>query len=133
VKKLRLGDGQTVMVVDDERALVELAEDLLAGLGYEPVGYTSCEAALSAFEVNPDRFDVVLSDVMLPGMNGYELADRLHAIRPQLPIVLASGHVSDEMKTRARAANVVAVLHKPVTPRDLADRLAAIFEAARRR
>jgi CheY-like chemotaxis protein len=108
------GGGRIVMVVDDEPALVELAEELLAGLGYEAVGYTSCKGALSAFETNPDSFDLVLSDVMLPGMNGHELAERLHAIRPQMPILLASGNVSDEMEQRARAANVVAVLKQAV-------------------
>lgn len=68
------GNGEVVMIVDDEQPLVELAEELLAGLGYEPVGYATSEAALLAFEAAPQRFDVVLSDEMLPGMPGSELA-----------------------------------------------------------
>jgi signal transduction histidine kinase/ActR/RegA family two-component response regulator len=125
------GAGQTVMVVDDEAALIELAEEVLAGLGYEPVGYASCEAALAAFEADPDRFDAVLSDVTLPGMHGDELAERLHGLRPQLPVILVSGNIGAATLERARAANVASVLHKPLALRELAECLGAIFAARR--
>jgi len=103
------GNGEVVMIVDDEQALVELAEELLAGLGYEPVGYDTSEAALRAFEAAPQRFDAVLSDEMLPGMAGSDFALKLRAQRPELPIVLMSGNVSAALEARARAAGVQAV------------------------
>jgi CheY-like chemotaxis protein/two-component sensor histidine kinase len=118
------GQGEVVMVVDDEHALVELAEETLAGLGYEPVGFDSAERALQAFEADPGRFDALLSDEMLPGMPGTELARLLRARLPALPVLLMSGKVNEAMIERAQAAGVHAVLHKPLALRELATRLA---------
>jgi signal transduction histidine kinase len=119
------GGGQTVMIVDDERALLELAEELLAGLGYEPVGYDTAAAALAAFEADPHRFDAVLTDLSLPGLQGDELVERLLAMRPDLPILLMSGNLSAEVEQRIRGRGVRAVLHKPLALQELAEQLSA--------
>lgn len=121
------GAGQVVMVIDDEEPLLQMAEELLAGLGYEPVGYATAETALAAFEANPARFDAVLTDQMLPGLQGSELARRLLALRPDLPIVLMSGNLSEGVEAEVRALGVRAALHKPLALRELADRVAALF------
>ncbi len=116
--------GQVVMGGDDERPLVELAEELLAELGYEPVGFDSSERALEAFEADPQRFDAVLTDEMLPGLPGSELARRLPALRPGLPVILVSGNVGAALEQRARDAGVVALLRKPLGLQELAETLA---------
>ncbi len=123
------GNGQVVMVVDDERPLVELAEELLAELGYEPVGFDSSERALEAFLADPQRFDAVLTDEMLPGMAGSELAARVLALRPGLPVILASGNVGAALEQRARDAGVVALLRKPLGLQELAESLAHALDA----
>lgn len=115
------GNGQTVLVVDDEQPLVELAEELLAELGYEPVGFSSSEAALAAFLADPHRFDVILTDEMLPGMPGSEFTLQVLAIRPELPVILVSGHVDLALERRAREAGVTALLHKPLALQELAE------------
>jgi signal transduction histidine kinase/CheY-like chemotaxis protein len=122
-----VGAGQVVMVVDDEEPLRQLAEELLAGLGYEAVGYSSAEAALAAFEADPARFDAVLTDQMLPGLQGSELARRLLALRPGLPILLMSGNLSERVEAEGRALGVRAALHKPLALRELADSVAGLF------
>ncbi|RCW71257.1 ATP-binding protein [Pseudorhodoferax soli] len=122
------GAGQTIMVVDDERALLELAEELLAGLGYEPVGYPTAEAALAAFEAAPQRFDAVVTDLALPGLQGDALAERLLALRPGLPVLLVSGNLGAATEQQALAGGVRAVLHKPLAGRDLAEGLARALE-----
>jgi signal transduction histidine kinase/CheY-like chemotaxis protein len=124
------GRGQTVMVVDDERPLLELAEELLAGLDYEPVGYDSAEAALAAFEADPHRFDAVLTDQSLPGMPGDELVERLLAVRPGMPILLMSGNLGADVEQRLRRRGVRAVLHKPLALQDLAENLSAAVGTA---
>jgi len=121
------GQGQVVMVVDDETALVELAEELLAGLGYEPVGYGSAEAALAAFKADPDRFDALLTDQTLPGMSGSELAQRILEIRPRLPILLMSGNLTESSERRALEIGVRCTLHKPLALQELSERLASLF------
>ncbi|CAN5303122.1 hypothetical protein BH10PSE17_BH10PSE17_15830 [soil metagenome] len=120
-----LGHGETVMIVDDEPALVEFMEELLASLGYEPVGFSTAERALQAFEDDVQRFDAVLSDEMLPGMTGSELARRLHRRRADLPVILMTGRVSEALEREAAAAGIVAVLSKPLDSSAVAIELAA--------
>ncbi|MGF6347845.1 ATP-binding protein [Variovorax sp. W2I14] len=125
------GNGEVVMIVDDEQPLLELAEELLASLGYEPVGFGTSERALAAFEADPRRFDAVLTDEMLPGMPGSELARLLRSKRPELPVALVSGNVNVALEQRARDAGVAEVLHKPLGLQELAECLARILAARR--
>ncbi len=126
------GQGRCILVVDDERALVELTEETLAELGYEPVGYTSAEQALAAFAAAPERFDAVLSDETLPGLSGSALARRLRTQRPGLPVLLMSGQADAALAQRARLAGVHAVLPKPVARHALATALADALRAGDR-
>ena len=71
------GGGQTVLFVDDEPALVPLGEDMLATLGYEPVGFEGSAAALAGFRADPDRFDLAILDEVMPEMTGSELAEEI--------------------------------------------------------
>jgi len=123
------GEGQVVMVVDDETALVELAEELLAGLGYEPVGYGSAEAALAAFKAAPDRFDALLTDQTLPGMSGIQLAQQILQVCPRFPILLMSGNLTETSEREAVDIGVRSTLHKPLALQEIAGQLAALFPA----
>jgi len=122
--KLPLGNGETVLLVDDERALVLLGEELLAELGYEAVGFDSSIAALEAFRADPQRFDILLSDETMPEMTGTELAREIHKLRADLPVVLMSGYSGPRLFERAREAQVRHVLRKPLQARDIAEGLA---------
>jgi PAS domain S-box-containing protein len=115
-----LGEGQTVLYVDDEPALVELAQEMLAGLGYEPFGIASSVEALARFKEDPGRFDLVITDEVMPDMIGTALAAALHAVRPDLPIVLASGFGGPQLEERARAAGVTVQVSKPLMRAELA-------------
>jgi PAS domain S-box-containing protein len=121
------GEGQTILLVDDEEALVRLGEEMLAELGYEPVGFTSSAAALEAFRESPRRFDAVLSDEAMADMNGTDLAKALREIRPDIPIILMSGYVTPLFAARARNIGVAEVLSKPLVARDIARSLAGVL------
>ena len=126
------GEGQVVLVVDDEAALVALAEESLAELGYEPVGFTDAEAALAEVTAQPQRFDLVLTDEVMPGMNGTTLATRLRTMRPDLPVLLMSGFGGAQLQQRAAAAGIRRVLSKPLERTELARAIsAALGETAR--
>ena len=124
------GHGETVMIVDDERALVALAEETLAELGYKPVGFDSSVAALQAFHAEPKRFDLVLTDEMMPELTGTELAREIRQVRPGISIILMSGYGGAQLSERAQAAGVIEVLRKPLVRRDIAEPVARALHAS---
>jgi signal transduction histidine kinase/CheY-like chemotaxis protein len=127
---LRCGNGEAVMIVDDESALVSLMEEILADLGYEPAGFRSGKSALEAFRDNPRRFAAVLTDELMPDLQGTELARALKGLSPDTPVILMSGHCGDDLTERARAAGVCTVLRKPLRACDVAEALVKYLHAA---
>jgi PAS domain S-box-containing protein len=125
---LPLGNGETVMIVDDERQLLALSEEIVAALGYEPVGFDSSSVALRAFQTDPGRFDAVLTDELMPDLIGTELAREIRRLRPRVPIVLISGYGGAQLNERAAQSGVNEVLHKPLHRRDVAESLARVLD-----
>ena len=114
------GHGETVMVVDDKADLVTLAEEVLASLGYEPVGFTDARAALKAFRSQPRRFDALVTDERMQTLSGCDLAKKIHGIDPALPVILVTGYRDAETLLRAAAAGVAEILDKPLNTQVLA-------------
>jgi CheY-like chemotaxis protein/two-component sensor histidine kinase len=123
------GHGERVMIVDDERALVALAAETLAELGYEPVVFDSSVAALQAFRAEPQRFDLVLTDETMPDLTGTELARELRQLRPDISIILMSGYSGTHLSERAQAAGIIHVCRKPLVRRDIAEPVARALHA----
>jgi len=124
------GRHEQILVVDDEDALLRLATQRLADLGYVPVGFRSGAEALAAFAAHPERFDAVLTDERMPGLSGTELVRALHALRPGIPILVLTGYTDADRVQRARAAGANAVLGKPLAEQDLARALARVLADA---
>ena len=122
------GDGQRVLVVDDEEPLVQLATRTLEDLGYRPVGFTSSAAALAAFCADPGRFDALIADERMPGLSGTALIREVRGVRRAIPILLMSGYVGGAVASLARKAGADDVLKKPVLARDLATSLARVLQ-----
>src|SRR4029077_20939887 len=120
-RPLPRGEGQRVLVVDDEEPLVRLATETLERLGYSAVGFTSSAAALAAFRADPQRFDAVLTDERMPGMSGTALIREVRGIRDAIPVVLMSGYLG----MHSVEANVV--VRKPLSARDLAASMARVL------
>jgi PAS domain S-box-containing protein len=119
--RLPHGCGQTILIVDNEKALVALAEETLAELGYEPIGFSSSVDALQAFREAPQRFDVVLTDESMPELTGTDLAREVALLRPDMPIVLMSGFGGAQLHERAQAIGIRELLRKPLQRKDLAE------------
>jgi PAS domain S-box-containing protein len=128
-RELPRGEGEAVLVVDDEAALVSVTEEMLAELGYNPVGVVSSLEALEVFRADPRRFDVVVTDEMMPELTGTHLAQQLGALRPGTPVILMSGHGGDDLAQRAAVAGVREILRKPLQKSVLADALGRVLEA----
>ncbi len=119
-KILPRGHDARVLLVDDEPVLRELAEEILTLLGYQTASYGDSVEALAAFEANPMRFDAVLTDEVMPGISGTQMAGRMHALRPDLPILIITGYGGPGFELRAQQAGVTTVLRKPYQMSDLA-------------
>ena len=122
------GDGQRVLVVDDEEPLVRLATETLEALGYAPAGFTSSTAALAAFRANPKTFDAVITDERMPVLSGSALIREMRGIRRKIPILLVSGYPSGAVMSRAFNAGADEVVKKPLSARDLANSLARVLQ-----
>ena len=125
------GQGQHVLFLDDEAALVRLTTRMLEWLGYRVTGFTRAAAAVEAFRANPGQFDVVITDLNMPGTSGLVVARELLTLRPDLPVLLCSGHVTEQMQAEAHSTGIRHVLHKPTTMEDFSATLHQLFTQLR--
>ncbi|MBL9168359.1 MAG: PAS domain-containing protein [Verrucomicrobiales bacterium] len=121
------GRGERVLFVDDEASLAEIATRMLRHLGYQAETHTRQADALKALRQNPDSYDLVITDLNMPGTSGLEFADAVWKVRPGIPIVLSSGHITEELMQRARGVGIRQVLHKPASIQELSDCMAQLL------
>jgi predicted ATPase/signal transduction histidine kinase/CheY-like chemotaxis protein len=114
------GNGERVLLVEDEASLLALTAEVLARLGYEPVSFSNSDAALAAFEAEPRSFDAVITDDVMPGLTGTVRATQLRRRRPDFPIILVSGYSGPILTQQALAAGVSELLVKPLQSRQFA-------------
>ena len=83
--------NERILVIDDEPAIVCLEEEVLSSLGYHVVSKTDSLEALGLFQENPERFDLVITDMSMPSMNGDKLVQKLLELRSDIPIIMYTG------------------------------------------
>jgi PAS domain S-box-containing protein len=113
--------SESILFIDDELTLVDLGKEVLESLGYRVSGITSSLQALEAFRAQPGGFDLVITDMTMPGLTGKELALELLAIRPDIPIILCTGFSEVVDENQAKAAGIREFIMKPYLVSDLAD------------
>ncbi len=121
------GTGQHILFVDDEAPLVALNKRLLQHLGYRVTACTAPSAALSMFIDDPWSFSAVMTDMNMPEISGVQLATEVLRVRPDVPVLLASGFITDELQTEAVRLGVAEVLHKPLSIAQLSEALARVL------
>jgi PAS domain S-box-containing protein len=122
------GHGERILYLDDEESLVLLAKRMLERMGYRVTGFNDSSEALAAFATAPGDFDLVLTDLSMPGMSGIEVSRRMLDIRPDIPVLLATGYVRNEDVEQARAIGIREVIWKPQTIGEMGDLLAKELE-----
>jgi signal transduction histidine kinase/CheY-like chemotaxis protein len=113
--------GEHILIVDDETAIIKVLKRLLTREGYRVTDHASSQAALKELLARPQDFNLVLTDLTMPGMNGLELAGKIYEIRPDLPLIIATGFGCD-LITEAQLAqcpNIRRVVGKPLNPEDV--------------
>jgi PAS domain S-box-containing protein len=123
------GNGERVLVVDDEPALVAVTCEVLKRIGYEPIACADGRSALAAFDAADGSIGAAIVDEVMPELSGTQVARRLRDRRPDLPIVLVSGYTGPMLTEQALGVGVTEILKKPVQSRDMA---AALARALRR-
>ena len=103
-----------ILVVDDDPVVAKSFDRVLAGKGYAVISAANGEEALR--KLNAETYDVVFTDIKMPGMSGIEVAERVKKSQPWLPVVIVTGFGSTENEARAEAAGVSGFLHKPLSP-----------------
>lgn len=120
--------SEQILLVDDEADLVSTYRRLLMRLGYRVAAYTDPNTALAAFKSEPSRFDLVMTDLVMPDMNGEVLAAQVRRAKPDCPVIICTAYRPkgfDKIET----AHVV-VLDKPVQPAELARQIRKSIDAA---
>jgi PAS domain S-box-containing protein len=108
-----------ILVVDDEDSLLEYMDEMLSDYGYEVIRSENGGAALTLFQKNPNKFDMVITDQTMPIISGIELSRRILNIRPNIPIILCTGHSELVNETQAKEIGICAYLEKPIEPINL--------------
>jgi len=108
-----------VLVVDDDPAVRKSFDRVLTGKGYAVITAENGEEALR--KLNEEKYDIVYSDIRMPGMSGLEVAEKIRARRPWTPVVIITGYGTDIAEERAKAAGVSKFLHKPLSPAMIED------------
>ena len=114
-----LGRGQHVLYVDDDEVMALMVHGLLQRLGYRASHTLDANEAIEVVQRDPGAVDLVVTDFNMPGRSGLDLVRALADIRPDLPVAISSGYVSDELRASASALGVCGVMRKEHTLEEL--------------
>ena len=118
---LQVGQGENILVVDDDIPLSLLFEEILTTYGYNVTRYDNSQLALEAFSDNPDKFQLVLSDQTMPFLTGDEMSKEILKLRPDVPIIICTGYSEHLNEVKALEIGINTLLFKPVDMYKLLD------------
>ncbi len=123
---------ENILLVDDEISVARMGKNLLTSLGYRVVSVTDSRRAIEIFREQPDHFDLVLTDMTMPGLTGDELARQIMQIDPLIPVVLCTGYSVCIDEKKAMAMGIRAFISKPVLKVELAETLRRVLDESKR-
>jgi len=127
ISKAVLGT-EHILFVDDEEAIVTIGSRTLERLGYTVTGVTSSHDALQIFKSEPDIYDIVITDMTMPGMVGTELSKELKKIRAEIPVIICSGYSVDMDTDKTKSYDIQGFVTKPVLGNDLSKKIREILD-----
>jgi PAS domain S-box-containing protein len=140
IQRMEQGQGETdsrrdyargterILLVDDESQIIQMESQRLEYLGYHVTSRTNSLEALELFKENPDRFDLVITDMTMPKMTGGQLSQNLLAIRPDLPIILCTGFSEQINAEKAKALGVRGFIQKPILLNEISSLIREVLD-----
>jgi CheY-like chemotaxis protein len=122
------GGDERILLIDDEATLVEATQNMLQNIGYRVIGVTSSKEALNIFEAQPDVFDIVITDQVMPDLTGIDLVKKITHIRPNIPLILMTGFSESVSAEESENLGIDAYLMKPVDTRKMATTIRRVLE-----
>ncbi len=122
--------SEAIMFVDDEPGIVAMATQMLTALGYQVTTATRAKDALAIFKQEPKRFDLIITDQIMPGITGMEMVREMHAIRRDIPALLCTGFSKTVPDQDLLAEGIHEVLMKPIVLRQIAEAIRNALDAA---
>jgi len=123
--------SERILFVDDEQAIRDISKKLFESLGYHVEVRSNAIEALEFFKANPERFDLIISDMTMPGMTGDRLAEELMTVRPEIPVIICTGFSTRMDKEKAHGMGVRAYALKPIIKRDIANIIRKVLDEAK--
>ena len=123
----RKNKAESILIVDDDESLRDMLRTVLERFGYSIQEAQSAHDAIELMEQNPDSVQLVITDIMLRGMGGLELSQKLNVIKSALPLIFISGHPLDSLKDQGIAIAPDTFLEKPFTPTQLAAKVRTVL------
>jgi len=120
--------NETILIVDDEEAIADIMQKMLERLGYRTIVAREGKKAIDIYRTRADDIDGVVLDMIMPGMSGKEVYERLHTINPDLPVVLISGYSEDQVAAEILTTGG-AFIQKPVTIHELSHAVRTVLQA----
>ena len=114
------GGRERILLIDDEKPMIEALKPMLERLGYSVVARTSSVEALEVFRSDPSKFDLIVTDQTMPGLTGTELAKKILMVRPGVPIILCSGFSEPVNEEEAKTLGIRGYARKPILRKELA-------------
>jgi PAS domain S-box-containing protein len=123
-----IGGTERILFVDDEEQIVGSWQMILSSLGYHVTGKTGSLEAFEQFKNDPDKFDILITDMTMPEMTGDQLARKVKEIRPDLPVILCSGYSAIIDSDRAHSIGIDAFKMKPLLKKEIAEKIRELLD-----
>jgi CheY-like chemotaxis protein len=125
------GGVETILVVEDDEALRAVTVRALRGAGYHVLAASDAQQALTLVEADGTPLDMLLTDVVMPGLDGKRLSEELVRRRGEVPTLFVSGYTADVLDGHEAGGEEIALLPKPFTPRTLLARVRRLLDTGR--
>ncbi len=122
------GWSETILIVDDEENIIKMTSMMLQRMGYKVYSFRDSVKALESFSSDPDKFDLVITDMAMPRMPGDKLAAELIKVRPDIPILLCTGFSDKINSETVKSLGIREVLEKPIEKKYFAQKIRDVLD-----